>query len=535
MGVGKSTVGRAVAARVGWRFVDLDAEIEAKFGPIPALLDARGEPGFREVESAVLRDLLDGPAAVIATGGGAWIDPVNRAALRACAYTVVLTAPLGVLAARVAGTGRPLWDDAVEARFAARQAAYADADLHVDTAERDVEAAAHAIVLAWARARARGTVRVDLGERSYDVVLAEDLLGLGDAVRAVAPRARRALLVTDEHVAPLWAPTARGALEGAGLVVSTVTVPPGEGHKDLATWTGIVDAALRFGLDRRSPIVALGGGVVGDMAGFAAACVQRGVPWVQVPTTSLAMVDASVGGKTGVNHDLGKNLVGAFHQPSLVWAALSTLDTLPARDRRAGLAEVVKHALLDGPEALVGLERDAERLASEGALDAEAWGRWIAHAVRVKARVVEADERETGLREVLNLGHTVAHGLETAALRRGWDVRHGEAVMVGLIAEARWAEARGAVAGVAVGVPGLADRLARLAGALGLPCAAPDGIDGDALAAMGHDKKREGEAVSVPLLAAVGEARVARVPVAGLEGLWGASRGAEGAAWRPTS
>jgi shikimate kinase/3-dehydroquinate synthase len=537
MGVGKSTVGRAVAARVGWPFVDLDATIEARHGPIPDLFEALGEAGFREIEASALRDVLAGPPAVIATGGGAWVDPGNRAALRASAFTAVLHAPLDVLAGRVAGSGRPLWDEAVAARYAARQPAYADADLQIDTGSLDVDGAAHAIVSAWARRRARGIVQVELGERSYDVVLADDLLGLGDAVRGCAPRARRALLVTDDQVGPLWAPAVRGSLEGVGLEVSTVSVPTGEAHKDLATWARIVDAALRSGLDRRSPIVALGGGVVGDMAGFAAACVQRGVPWVQVPTTSLAMADASVGGKTGFNHELGKNLVGAFHQPALVWAAMCTLDTLPPRDRRAGLAEVVKHALLDGPEALAGLERDAARLVGDGALDGEAWGRWIEHAVAVKARIVSADERETGLREVLNLGHTVAHGLETAALRRGWDVRHGEAVMVGLIAEARWADARGEVGGVPVGVPGLADRLTRLAEALGLPRSAPEGLDEDARAAMGHDKKREGASVHVPLLAAVGDARVLRVPIGGpqgLSGMWDAGRGGEGAAWRPT-
>jgi 3-dehydroquinate synthetase len=249
------------------------------------------------------------------------------------------------------------------------------------------------------------------------------------------------------------------------------------------------------------------------------------------------MVDASVGGKTGFNHELGKNLVGAFHQPALVWASLDTLATLPVRDRRAGLAEVVKHALLDGPASLAALEDDAATLADPDAVDATVWARWIAHAVAVKARIVQADERETGLREVLNLGHTVAHGLETAALQRGWDVRHGEAVMVGLVAEARWSAAQEAVGGVPVGVPGLADRLVRLANALGLPSSAPDGLDDDALVAMGHDKKREGASVHVPLLSAVGDARVVRVPVAGsvgLEGMWAAARAGGGPGWRPT-
>jgi 3-dehydroquinate synthase len=343
-------------------------------------------------------------------------------------------------------------------------------------------------------------VKVQLGARGYDVVVTPAWTGLGARVAALG--SRRCALVTDTDVGPLHGAAVRAELAGAGLDVLDVAVPAGEAHKTVETWWSIVDALIAGRVDRRTPVVALGGGVTGDLAGFAAASVLRGVPLVQLPTTLLAMVDSSVGGKTGFNHPKGKNLVGAFHQPSLVWAALDTLRTLPARERAAGLGEVVKTALLGDATLLDAVERDATRL-RDG--DPDALAPVIARCVAIKAAVVAADEREEGPRAVLNAGHTYGHALE-AVLGFG-TLLHGEAVALGLVEEARWAIAAGVCA-----EPGLADRLAGIVGALGLPTRSPQ-VDRDALvAAMALDKKGFGDRMRLPLPVRSGRVDVVDVP-----------------------
>ena len=344
-------------------------------------------------------------------------------------------------------------------------------------------------------------VNVELGERSYPVVLeAGGLDRLGDELRE-RTSAKRAFVVTDENVAPLWADAAEESLGRAGFEAHRVVLPAGEANKTVATWSGCMDALLAGRIDRGTPVIALGGGVVGDVAGFAAATVLRGVPLVQVPTTLLAMVDSSVGGKTAVDHPAGKNLIGAFHQPTLVFAALGTLETLPRREVRAGLGEVVKTALLGDAALFEVLERDAERLADG---DAGALLPVVARCVEIKAAIVAEDEREGGLRAVLNLGHTVGHALE-AALGYG-TLLHGEAVAVGLLAETRWATRRGWCED-----PHLHGRLARLLSRLGLPSAAPGAAPEAVRAALGVDKKRGEGNLRMPV--PVRMAQVIRVEV----------------------
>ena len=343
-------------------------------------------------------------------------------------------------------------------------------------------------------------VKVALGDRSYDVVIQASLSGLGEALRRLL-RATHCLVVTDTHVAPLWGDALRAELDTAGVQSTWVTLPAGEAHKHRDTWWQIVDGALAAGVDRKTPIVALGGGVVGDLAGFAAASVNRGVPFVQVPTTLLAMVDSSVGGKTGFNHARGKNLVGAFHQPALVWAALDTLGTLPARELRAGLGEVVKTALLADEAFLASLEDQAPLLA-DGAPTALA--PVVAACVCHKAAIVAEDEQERGRRAVLNLGHTVGHGLETAL---GYGVLlHGEAVALGLVEEARWAVRAGHCLD-----PALPARLVALHAAMGLPTSVPEVPLDQVVAAMLVDKKASGDTLTVPVVVRVGETALVRV------------------------
>ena len=354
-------------------------------------------------------------------------------------------------------------------------------------------------------------VRVELGERSYPVVVTRGYEGLGDAMSG-AGLPRRGVLVTETTVEPLWAHHVRVALGGWDL--QSVVLPAGEAHKTTATWSACVDGLLDAGIDRKTPVIALGGGVLGDLAGFAAATVLRGVPLVQLPTTLLAMVDSSVGGKTAVNHARGKNLVGAFHQPRVVWAALDTLSTLHPAEIRAGLGEVVKTALI-GDAALLGvLELHAEALAAG---DADALAPIVARCVEIKAEVVAQDEREGGWRAVLNAGHTLGHAWERAT---GYGVlRHGEAVALGLVAETRWAVRRGVCQDRS-----LPDRLAALLGRLGLPTAPPHVAPEVLLQAMKVDKKVAADRLVLPCPVSAGRMVLVEVPIADLVDLLPESR-----------
>ena len=277
------------------------------------------------------------------------------------------------------------------------------------------------------------------------------------------------------------------SLRGAGLAVESFVVPPGEGSKTLHEAGELYDALLRFGLDRGSVVVALGGGVVTDLAGFVAATYMRGVPWIAVSTSLLGQVDASVGGKTAVDHPECKNLIGAFHQPSAVFADVGMLATLPDEEFRTGLAEVVKHAMIRDADLFDLLERQADMILRCNPAVLE---RVVARNVRIKAEVVMADERESGLRRILNYGHTIGHALESLALEAAAGapaMTHGRAVALGMIAEARLAERRGLVAREVV------ERQTRLLARFGLPVrlAAAPGFD-RCLTLMRHDKKSEG-------------------------------------------
>jgi 3-dehydroquinate synthase len=329
------------------------------------------------------------------------------------------------------------------------------------------------------------------------------LAGLGAAL-AQRFSVGRCVVVTNPVVGSLYARALREELAHAGWTPILLEVPDGEANKSLASWESLVRALLASGVDRRTPVLALGGGVTGDLVGFAAATVLRGVPLVQVPTTLLAMVDASVGGKTGVNTTEGKNLVGAFHQPALVWAPLATLATLPDPELRCGFGEVVKHAVLSGEEALRACELLAPALVGR---EAAALARVVVDSIQVKAAIVAEDPLENGRRAVLNLGHTVGHALERVC---GYGaLRHGEAVALGLLAVARWT----AGAGLA-DAPDLTGRLARLLAALELPVHAPGSPDPGALAAaVGFDKKRVRAKIRIVVPRAPGQVVLHDLPV----------------------
>ncbi len=343
-----------------------------------------------------------------------------------------------------------------------------------------------------------GTViRVDLGSRGYDIVVERaGLATLGSRIRALRVGSRAAL-VTAPAIAELYGKTVARSLEEAGFAVTTVEVPDGETAKTLAVAGRCWDALLDAGLDRTSVVVALGGGAVGDLAGFASATYMRGTHFVQVPTTVLAQVDASIGGKTAVNHRRAKNLIGAFHQPRLVLVDPETVTTLAEREFRSGLAEIVKHGVVLDAAYFDDVERSAAQILARDGATLE---RIIGGSCRLKGDVVQRDEREAELRHVLNYGHTIGHALEAASGYERWT--HGEAVSLGIVAEARLAERLGLASHATV------ERQERLLAALGLPTSA-EAIDTEAiLAAMARDKKGRDGRVPFILAPAIGSFRL---------------------------
>jgi shikimate kinase/3-dehydroquinate synthase len=509
-GAGKSSIGRRLAARLNLPFVDADSEIEAAAGlPITEIFARYGEPHFRDGERRVIARLLAGPPLVLATGGGAFTDSLTRAAVRrSSAASVWLRCGLPTLLRRVAGREhRPMFLNAdprevLERLIAARHPTFAEADVIVDCTDEPPEVTTRRVAEALAAHQAPSRLPVRLGERSYDIVVGAGLLARAGALMAPSLPARRVAIVTDAHVAALHLPALLAGLQEAGVaVVAIATVPAGEASKTMAQAQAVLEQFLAAGVDRRTAVVALGGGVVGDLAGFCAAIALRGLPFIQIPTTLLAQVDSSVGGKTGVNLPLGKNLVGAFHQPLLVLADTATLATLPPRELRAGYAEVAKHGLLQG--ALWGWceAEGARAVAGEAAALAHA----VLESCRLKAGVVAADEREEseeGGRALLNLGHTFGHALE-AECGYGGALLHGEAVAVGL----GLATALSARLGLcAQELPG---RVISHLQAVGLPARIgdlPRGFSAEALLQrMRKDKKAREGAMRFVLLRAPGE------------------------------
>ncbi|BFO54216.1 3-dehydroquinate synthase [Acidovorax sacchari] len=349
-----------------------------------------------------------------------------------------------------------------------------------------------------------GRVEIALGDRSYGIEIGAGLLGDARTYGAL-PRAACALVVTNETVAPLYAETLRAALSAHYAEVVLAVLPDGEEHKDWPTLNRIFDTLLSHGCDRKTVLFALGGGVVGDMTGFAAASYMRGVPFVQVPTTLLAQVDSSVGGKTAINHPLGKNMIGAFYQPQLVVCDLATLATLPARELSAGLAEVIKYGPIADMEFLAWLEDHVEALrAGDHAA--------LAHAVRrsceIKAWVVGQDEREAGLRAILNFGHTFGHAIEAGMGYGVW--LHGEGVGAGMVMAAELSRRLGMVDAA------FTARLRRLVERAGLPVrgAVLDPADnaGRYLELMRLDKKSEGGEIRFVVIDGPGRAAVRPAP-----------------------
>ena len=350
------------------------------------------------------------------------------------------------------------------------------------------------------------TVRIDLADRSYDIVIGENLLGQ-TATYLNLPKASAALIVSNTTVAPLYEAALKQALAGHYKTIHTLHLPDGEAFKDWVTLNLIFDALLGHACDRKTVLFALGGGVVGDMTGFAAASFMRGVPFVQVPTTLLAQVDSSVGGKTAINHPMGKNMIGAFYQPQRVVCDLTVLKTLPPREVSAGLAEIIKYGPIADMPFFEWIDSHIDVLR---ACEPKA----MAHAVRksceIKAHVVGQDEREAGLRAILNFGHTFGHAIEAGLGYGEW--LHGEAVGCGMVMAAHLSEAMGLIDAAFV------QRLTNLLDRAGLPTKGPvlnaNDNAGQYLALMLHDKKSVAGDIQFVLIEGPGKARVSKAPEA---------------------
>ncbi len=340
------------------------------------------------------------------------------------------------------------------------------------------------------------TLTVGLAERSYPIHIGAGLLGRHDLLLPWLPH-KRAAVISNTTVAPLYLESLLGALGNHGVGAVPIILPDGEKYKNAETLGLIYDALLRERCERNTPLIALGGGVIGDMTGYAAATYLRGVPFIQIPTTLLAQVDSSVGGKTGINHPLGKNMIGAFYQPLVVLADIATLDTLPDQELRAGIAEIIKYGMIRDLPFFEWLEQNMERLLAR---DAAALQYAIARSCQNKAEVVGADERESGERALLNLGHTFGHAIETGMGYGAW--LHGEAVAAGTLMATDLSRRLGWISEQD------AARTRRLFERAGLPVIAPDLSAEKYLQLMGLDKKVVGGKIRFVLLEAIGRASV---------------------------
>ncbi len=521
MGTGKTSVGRLAARRLNREFVDMDQVLAAREGaPVAQIFSQEGEAYFRARERELCAELAARDSLVIATGGGALVDPVNRSNF-ANATVICLDASIDEILRRLNGAeDRPLLNSKfqipnselpssgrrarIEELLTVRREAYAKIPLHVDTTARAIEEVASQVLEQFAArggavlAPAQNTgqpqarsapLQVRTPDGSYPIWLDPGAL---DRIGESLPRAEfagRCAVVTNPTVGKFYAARVADSLRAAGFDPVVVEIPDGEEHKNLDTLRGLYDRFVGARLERSSTVLALGGGVVGDIAGLAAATFMRGVPFVQVPTTLLAMVDASIGGKVAVDHPSGKNLIGAFKFPYAVIADPDVLATLPVQELRAGLAEVVKHAII-GDAALF------DELA-QGEVNADL----IARAMRVKIDLVERDPFEANVRAHLNLGHTFGHALEKLS---GYRLRHGYAVAIGLAIAARVAACTGRCS------TGTRDRIVDLLEIKSLPTRTPREFDAAQIfEAMGADKKiREGK-LRLILPRAIGQVEIA--------------------------
>lgn len=531
-GSGKSSLGRQLAQDLSFKFIDLDQVIESQAGmPVKQIFAVEGETGFRQRESRALGELVLEQRCVIALGGGALLREENRRIVEAHGQVLCLSAPLPVLFSRLSSdqTPRPLIAGDAAQKYKrlmeSREAHYASFALQMDTSKTGV------VSLSRQAQRHLGLFRVVGMQAAYDVRVYPGSLAFAGEWLKLNGLGGPIAVVTDEHVASHYLQAVLDSIQVCEYSAHPIVLPAGESHKTMDTVMALWERFLQAGLDRSSTVLALGGGVVGDLAGFAAASFLRGVNWVAVPTSLLAMVDASLGGKTGVDLPQGKNLVGAFHAPRLVLADPLVLQTLPDAEICNGMAEVLKHGvigdpglldscrllyyqgILPGKTELLGDSRSPKRELSrknaQGGFQnhalSESWSQdemdsWtgvVRRAMAVKIDVILDDPFEKGRRASLNLGHTLGHAVEKVS---SYQVKHGEAVAIGTLAALRAAVRMGLAS------PHFYEELSELFDLAGLPTRIPPDLKTEALfAALSYDKKRKAGSVRFVLPIQPGE------------------------------
>jgi 3-dehydroquinate synthase len=482
--------------------LDLDRAIVQEAGiSIAQIMEQRGEPAFRDLETAALQEIVGHSGSVtgtrgiiIALGGGALLREENRALVESYGSVVLLKAELPTLLNRLKHDGgrRPLLKGDLRERLGVlmdqRRGNYLSFPIQLSVDEGT--SARHAMEIQNRLGRFHLKA---MGQ--YDVLIQNGGIDhFGELLRA--RNLGQPIVVTDENVAQLQAHRVMASLRNAGFNPHLLIIPAGEGYKNLDTVQTLWHRFLESGLDRRSTVIALGGGVIGDLAGFAAATYMRGIHWVSLPTTLLSMVDASLGGKTGFDLPEGKNLIGAFHPPKLVLADPQALETLPEAEFVSGMAEVVKHGIIADPGLFElcagGLECVRQDLESV-----------VKRAMAVKINIIEEDPYEKGFRAALNLGHTIGHAVELASQFR---LRHGEAIAIGMMAEARLAERMG------LGGEDLSDRIRHVLFGLGLPVDIPADLSRqEILRAIRVDKKKSANAVRFALPVVIGKVELVEI------------------------
>jgi len=502
MGTGKTSVGKELAMRLGYQFIDTDSLIEEREGmPISLIFKEKGEGYFRRIEGAVVEEVSLKGSVVVATGGGVIKDRRNMENLGRRGVIIWLKADPEIVLKRVMleGGKRPLLDvdeplNEINKLLAERERFYKQSDVSIDTDFITPGEAVQEIMEMLSLDMQE--VTVELKERSYKIIIGRKVIQkLG--LRLKTFRASRVAVISNKTVFPLYRDIIMKSMSGHGLKPEVFLIPDGEEYKD-SLWTShLYGELLKARFDRDSLLIAFGGGVVGDITGFIASTYMRGIRYVQVPTTLLAQVDSSVGGKTGINHPLGKNMIGTFYQPSLVLIDVDTLTTLPQREFSAGVAEVIKYGVIADRELFDFLGANIRDVFSFG----DSLVSVIKRSCEIKADVVSKDETEAGQRAILNFGHTIGHAIETATGYRG--LLHGEAVAIGMCAAADLA--------VKLGIFQKKDA-ARIKGLIELyelPVKVPEGVKAaDIIRAMEIDKKAKAGHLRFILPESIGKVRI---------------------------
>ncbi len=488
-GVGKSTIGKRLAQHLNLPFVDLDSVIETNAGmSIPKIMEGQGERCVRDLETAALQQIVNKRETIIALGGGALLRDENRTLVEANGKVIFLIAEIPTLYERLQNDShkRPLLAGDLKSKLTSylegRAEHYGSFPLRVYVDGKNIEQIAHEIQVMLGRHHLSS-----MGE--YDVIV-------GQASSLTNIPMQNPVIVTDENVAKFHLEKTKSILRDSGYQPKSIIVHAGEEHKNLETVNYLWKSFLKNGLDRKSTVIALGGGVIGDMAGFAASTYMRGINWIAIPTTLLSIVDASLGGKTGFDLPEGKNLIGSFYPPKLVLADPNFLLTLPERELRSGMAEVVKHGIISDPELFDLCSRGLDWVKAN-------LEEVVKRGMAVKIKVIEEDPYERGVRAALNLGHTVGHAVELVSK---FELRHGEAIAMGMVTEADYAERIG------LAKKGLTEIIADVLSTLGLPIAIPESMPRqEILRAMRVDKKKNSKGIRFALPVEIGKVELVDV------------------------